>query len=150
MRGKYSRDVSNPCLILHGIYDLLGQDARDLRRIDTPHVAVQTLPLCDPGFGRVGQCDEALEDLRRAVGNSVGAALEAEELLTVWASFLEEALGEMSVEIPTRAEDEGMGELAPRRQKTYLLRLNDGADHAGTQIALLARSDEVGRHCCGD
>jgi hypothetical protein len=72
--------------------DFIWELPRYLCGIDTGNVAVETLPLGDPRFGRVGQGDEALEDLGGAALDLVRRAREVEELFAVGASFVTETL----------------------------------------------------------
>lgn len=90
--SSYSRDVSDLVLVLHHIHDLIRQDTRNLRRICTRHIAIQSLPLRDPGLRWLLQCDHALEDLGCAFANLFSFAAEVEELLAVWAALLVEML----------------------------------------------------------
>jgi hypothetical protein len=94
MRAKwlYVRNISYPPLILNSSDDLIRKLARNLGCIHAPHIAIQPLPLRNPGFRGVGQRNKALEDLRCAVDDGVHRAPEMEELFAVRAPFLEESL----------------------------------------------------------
>lgn len=88
------RYVLDPVLVLERLPDLVGQLARDLDGVHAADVAVEALPLCDPRAGRVGERDEALEDLRRAALDLVLRAGEVQELFAVGASLVAEALND--------------------------------------------------------
>lgn len=88
-----SRDIGYPVLVLdHGAH-LVRQLARHLGRVHAGQVVVEALPLGDPGLARVGEGDDALEDLGRAGLDLVLGAGEVEELLAVGAAMVAEALG---------------------------------------------------------
>jgi hypothetical protein len=99
--------------VLYRDQDVLGQDALDLCRVHAGDVALEALVPCDPAAVRVGDADEALENLRGAVVDLLGIAGELQDVFAVGA-----ALG---------------GEL--------LLCADDGADHAGAHVALLVGWD---------
>lgn len=86
------RDVRYPILLLESRADLIGQLAGDLDGVDAADVAVETLPLGDPGARWVGERDDALEDLGRAALDLVLGAGEVQELFAVGAALVAEAL----------------------------------------------------------
>ena len=91
------RDVYET-LVLHGGLDLLGQGAGDLGGIAAADVAVDALPLGNPGLLGVGDGDEAFEDLGGARLDGLGGVLELEEG-TVGAARLSEALFYENLEV---------------------------------------------------
>lgn len=93
--------------------DVLGQDALNLSRVDARDVSFQALIPRDPAPLCVRDGDEALEDLRCAVVDLLGVANQLENVLAVGTALLKELL---------------MGS-------------DDGADHAGAHVALLARGN---------
>jgi hypothetical protein len=99
--------------VLHRDQNILGQDTLNLCRVHAGNVALEALIPCDPAAVRVGDANEALENLRGAVVDLLGIAGELEDVFAVGA-----ALG---------------GEL--------LLCADNGADHAGAHVALLVRRD---------
>lgn len=89
---RSSRDVLYPILVLERRLYLVRQLTRNLDGVDAADVAVEALPLCDPGPGRVGEGDEAFKDLRGAALNLVLRAREVQKLLAVGAALVAEAL----------------------------------------------------------
>lgn len=86
------RDVRYPILLLESRADLIGQLAGDLDGVDAADVTIETLPLGDPGARRVGERDDALEDLGRAALDLVLGAGEVQKLFAVGAALVAEAL----------------------------------------------------------
>jgi hypothetical protein len=70
--------------------------AHDLNGIHALDVAVETLPLGNPGLRRVGECDQTLEDLGGAFLDCLLRVSEREKTFAVRTTFLEEFLGELS------------------------------------------------------
>lgn len=143
-KAKNSRDIVYAVLILDNLPDLVGQLAGHLDGVQAGHVAVEALPLCDPAAVGVRQGDDALEDLGRAGLDLVLGAGEVEEVVAVGAPFVAEAL--RSLALVARG---GMGCLdgeerwdGRRGGEEYAGGLDDGADHAGAEVALLAGRDE--------
>ena len=83
-------------LVLHHIHNLIRQNARHLRRIRARHIAVEALPLGDPGARGLGQGDHAFVDLGCAFADGFAVATEAEEVVAVRAAGLDEVLGGVS------------------------------------------------------
>lgn len=97
--------------------DFLGQDALDLTCVDAWHVALEALEPSHPASRRVGDADQAVEDLGGAVVDLLRVAGQFENILAVGA-----ALG---AELVKGA--------------------HDGADHAGAHVLLLVGRDEGAR-----
>ena len=152
-----------PILVLKDLPDLVGELAGDLDGVQAGNVAVEALPLGDPAVVGVREGDDALEDLRRAGLDLVLRVREVEEVVAVGAPFRSEALfrGLKSPFVSTRASTwglrdcekgggeagwrwEGMGGEGTkgRGRRTYAVGLDDGADHAGAEVALLPGRDE--------
>lgn len=92
-RKKLSaRYVSYPCLIFHDSHYLVRKLSRDLRRINSSNITIQSLPLRNPRLRRIGKCDESFEDLGCAVEYSILRALKVQEIFAVWTAFSEESL----------------------------------------------------------
>ena len=92
LKGKNSRDILYPILILDNLPNLVGQLARDLDGVYPGDIAVEALPLGDPAPLGVGEGDDALEDLGGAGLDLVLGVCEVEEVVAVGAAFVAEAL----------------------------------------------------------
>jgi hypothetical protein len=90
--GSHARNVLYAVLFLKSRPDLIGELPRHLDGVHAWDVVVETLPLGDPRLGRVRESDDTLKDLRRAALDGVLRALQVEELLTVGAPIVAEAL----------------------------------------------------------
>lgn len=89
---EYVRHVPDLEILGQSGDDFFGKLAHNLGRVDAADVAVDALPLGDPGAARVGHGDEALEDGRRARLDGLLGALEVQVLFAVGAPFFLKAL----------------------------------------------------------
>lgn len=64
-----------------------------LGRIRPRHIPIQPLPPRNPRHGGIGQRDQALVHLRRALGDGLGVAAQGEVFFAVRAAFAGEFLG---------------------------------------------------------
>ena len=87
-----SRDILDPVFLLELDAHVVRQLARHLGGVHAAHVALEPLPLGDPRLAGVGQGDDALEDLRRAVLDLVGRVAQVQKVLTVGTTVVAEVL----------------------------------------------------------
>lgn len=113
--ASVTRDVLYPILIFNHLPYVIWKLPRDLDCVEARDVAIKALPLGDPALAGVGEGDDALEDLGGAALNLVLGAGEVEEFFAVGAAFVAESA----------------------------VCHDDGANHAGAEIALLAWRNEV-------
>lgn len=144
------RDIHVPLVFDSRAY-LVGQLAGDLGSVDALDVVVEALPLGDPGPRRVGQGDEALVNLARAALDGFGVVLEVQEVFAVGAAFVSESLladsRDQSLEKPQCSPGSNLVAGGRKeRGETYAGGHDDGAHHAGAQVAVLARWHEVVSH----
>lgn len=91
-RAAITRDVVYPILLLDRGAHVVRQLARDLDGVDALDVAIEALPLGHPRLARAAERDQALEHLRGAAVDLVRRSGEVQELLTVGAALVTEAL----------------------------------------------------------
>ncbi|EEP79496.1 hypothetical protein UREG_04342 [Uncinocarpus reesii 1704] len=98
----------------------------NLDRICPAHVSVQSLPSRHPRCPFVSERDQALEYLRCAFLNGIRVVAEVEERFTVGTAVAHKFLEVV------------------RGRDAHAVELDDGADHAGAQGALLTGGDVKG------